>query len=372
MSSGIGRREFLSRSGTVAGGTLSLAGCTPAPRPAQQRKRGGDWQAALAELEKRMPEMMAEFKVPGLSMVVIKDAKTVWNKAFGVKDAESKAPVDADTMFEAASMSKPVFAYAVMKLVERGVLDLDAPLTKYTPEKFLKEDARLEQITARHVLSHTSGFQNWRSEREPLKIHFPPGEKWMYSGEGYSYLQSVVTRLTRQPFEPYMSANLFVPFGMTSSGYTWTKAFAERMARPHGTAGNPLDNKKSTAADVARYGSSGALLCTAADYAKFLIEVIDPKPADAFRLNAASLKEMVRPHVKVEAYLYPSSWSLGWQVRHTEDGDVIGHGGDNRGFHSMCGASVERKSGFVVMNNGEDGWQLISRRLADYLVLRVL
>jgi CubicO group peptidase (beta-lactamase class C family) len=169
-----------------------------------------------------------------------------------------------------------------------------------------------------------------------------------------------------------MKANLFAPFGMTSSGYVWTKAFAERMARPHDSIGKPLDNKKSTVADVARYGSSGALLTTPADYAKFLIEVIDPKAADAFRLNEASRKEMLRPQVKVDAYLYASSWALGWQVRHANWGDVIGHGGDNLGFHAMCGASVERRSGYVVMTNGEAGWQLIQRKLAEDLVFRVL
>ena len=78
-------------------------------------------------------------------------------------------------MFEAASMSKPVFAYVVMKLCETGVLNLDTPLTTYTADRFLQDDPRLDLITARHVLSHTSGFQNWRSEQEPLAIHFAPG-----------------------------------------------------------------------------------------------------------------------------------------------------------------------------------------------------
>lgn len=95
-------------------------------------------------------------------------------------------------------MSKPVFAYAVLKLCEKGVIHLDTPLTKYTSDRFLQGDPRLDLITARHVLSHTSGFQNWRSGKEPLKIHLEPGEKYLYSGEGYSYLQSVVTLLTGQ------------------------------------------------------------------------------------------------------------------------------------------------------------------------------
>jgi len=373
MFPGIRRREFLAQaSQAVAGFPLLLGGCSSQPpvEPVGQSRRS--WREALARIEERIPRAMEENKVPGLSMVLIEDAKVAWRGVFGVKDAATKAPVDHDTMFESASMSKPVFAYAVMKLVEDRKLDLDRPLTAYTPERFLKGDPRLDLITARHALSHTTGFPNWRSDAEPLKIQFAPGSKWSYSGEGYSYLQSVVARLTGRPIEPYMKANLFAPFAMASSGYLWTPEFAGRMARPHGTVGNPKDNKKSAVADVARYGSSGALLATPSDYAKFLIEVIDPKPPDAFRLSRDSLKEMTRPQVKVDAYLFKSSWALGWQIRHSANGDFICHGGDNDGFHAMCAASMERKSGVVIMTNGENGWQLIQRQLMDDLIRDVL
>lgn len=101
---------------------------------------------------------MKEFKVPGFSMVVIRNDRIAWRQVFGVKDASSRAPVTYATMFEAASMSKPVFAYAVMRLAQKGTIDLDAPLTKYTSKKFLEGDPRLDLITARRVLSHTTGF----------------------------------------------------------------------------------------------------------------------------------------------------------------------------------------------------------------------
>ena len=96
-------------------------------------------------------------------------------------------------------MSKPVFAYAVMKLVEKGVLDLDAPLTKYTRGRIV-DDPRIELVTVRRVLSHTTGFQNWSSREDALRIHFQPGERFQYSGEGYSYLQNVVTQLVGGPY----------------------------------------------------------------------------------------------------------------------------------------------------------------------------
>ncbi len=302
-----------------------------------------------------MPKLMAEALIPGLSMAVIRNAKLAWRHGFGFKDAGTKKAVADDTVFEAASMSKPVFAYAVMKLCETGVMDLDAPLTRYTSQRFLEGDPRLDLITARHVLSHTSGFQNWRSEKEPLKIHFPPGEKFLYSGEGYSYLQNVIARLTGEPIERYIRKNIFVPFGMRSSGYVWDGFFEKHMAHPHDRQGNPMPNKKSAPADVARYGSSGALLTTPTDYSKFLIEVVQPKPADKFRLSQASLAEMLRPQVKLEDPQYSIFWGLGWRISQAGIGEIISHGGDNEGFHCLAVACIKRKSGFVIMTNGENG-----------------
>jgi CubicO group peptidase (beta-lactamase class C family) len=370
------RREFLVESGRAA---LSFS-LPPLVRLAQrnrqpttaEREETTLWETLINDLEKQIPKWMQEAKVPGLSMAIIKDAKLGWRRGFGVKDNASKEPVDNDTMFEAASMSKPVFAYVVMKLCEKGAMNLDTPLTRYTSERFLEDDPRLDLITARHVLSHTSGFQNWRSDKEPLKIYFTPGEKFLYSGEGYSYLQSVVTHLTGQPIEPYMKANLFVPFGMASSGYVWNDTFARRMARPHDRSGKPTDNKKSTPASVARYGSAGALLTTPTDYAKFVIEVIDPKQGDAFRLNKDSVKEMLHPHVKIEGGQYPGSWALGWQIFHNKNRDFIYHGGDNDGFHCCAVASVEGKSGFVVITNGENGPGILKNLIMGNLMQEFL
>jgi CubicO group peptidase (beta-lactamase class C family) len=262
-----------------------------------------------------------------------------------------------------------VFAYAVMKLIEKGVIGLDTPLTRYSPKPFLEGDPRLALITARHVLSHTSGFQNWRSEEEPLKIHFTPGEKYLYSGEGYSYLQSVVSHVTGQPIEPYMRANLFVPFGMVSSGYEWNNRFQKRMARPHDQNGRPFQNNKPTAKSIARYAAAGELRTTPTDYAKFLIEVIAPKKSDAFRINQESNKEMLRPQVKVSD---STSWALGWEIQHTPTGNFIMHGGDNKGFHAFVAASVERKWGVVIMTNSENGNQVIVKLILGETMQRLL
>jgi CubicO group peptidase (beta-lactamase class C family) len=277
-----------------------------------------------------------------------------------------------------------------MKLCEKGVMNLDTPLTRYTSARFLEDDPRLDLITARHVLSHTSGFQNWRSKEEPLAIHFTPGEKWSYSGEGYSYLQSVVTHLTGKvnpkdhatfeaglevcatDIDVYMKANILVPFGMTSSGYLWNDTMEKHMAAGHDEKGKPTRiNRKPAGPSVARYAAAGGLCTTPTDYAKFLIELIDPKPSDAFRVKKDSLKEMLRPQVKRNSQ---SSWALGWEINHTEKGDFLRHGGGNPGYSCFVAASVARKSGYVIMTNSENsGYSgVIAKLIAGEIMSRFL
>jgi CubicO group peptidase (beta-lactamase class C family) len=221
--------------------------------------------------------------------------------------------------------------------------------------RFLDGDPRLELITPRHLLSHTSGFQNWRSDANPLKIHFPPGEKFFYSGEGYSYLQSVVTQLAGQPIDAFMRANLFEPFGMTASGYVWSELFEKRAAHPHDREGKSLPQNRTTVEHATRYAAAGALRTTPTDYAKFLIEILTPKQDDAFRLTQARVAEMVRPHTKVDE---TSHWALGWKIQHTPRGDLFQHHGGRKGTQAFASASLERKSGYVIMTNSDNGWKV--------------
>lgn len=118
-------------------------------------------------IEKVTPELMKELKVPGVSIALIKNKKIAYSKSFGVVDVNTNQAVNDTTMFEACSMSKPVFALLVMKLVEQSKIDLDKPLTEYLSEKFVCEDEEYtKQITARMILSHTSGLPNWRKGDE--------------------------------------------------------------------------------------------------------------------------------------------------------------------------------------------------------------
>lgn len=380
------RRTFLS-----AAGHAGLAALLPvAARPASDSPGPARARSVTDELEDRIPALMREMSVPGVSIALVRDAQLIWRREFGVADAASRAPVTRDTVFEAQSMSKPVFAYAVMKLKERGILDLDTPLTRYLPERVLADDPRLDLITARRVLSHTTGFQNWRTAEEPLKIHFTPGERWEYSGEGYWYLQSVVTRLAGRlnpnqcevmedglrvcatDIDTYLKANVLTPFGMSSSTYTWNAKLGPRFARPHDENGKPFDKPRRTDIGAARYASAGALMTTATDYARFLIEVIAPKPADRYRLTPASIAEMTRPVIKVAEDPRHTSWALGWQIFDTGRGNVIAHGGDDTGTHCYCAAWPDRRSAFVIMTNAEGGLKLLFNYMTVEPIVRLL
>jgi CubicO group peptidase (beta-lactamase class C family) len=215
------------------------------------------------------------------------------------------------------------------------------------------------------------------AQSEPLKIAFEPGEKFSYSGEGYHYLQSVLTELTGHvnpkdcekfeldfevcatDFHDYMKTNVLRPFGMSLSSYLLDDTLKPLAAAPHDAAGRPFE-RKSTLPGVARYGTAGGLRSTPTDYAKFLIEVMDPKPNDAFLLKKESVDEMLRPQVKVDDM---TSWALGWIVSHAKDGNAISHGGENPGFNSFGLFYPNNKSGYVIRTNADNGVKLIFENL---------
>jgi CubicO group peptidase (beta-lactamase class C family) len=282
--------------------------------------------------------------------------KVLWEGQFGLKDARTGEPVRRDTVFAACSNTKPVFAYAVVKLCEKGVMDLDTPLTKYTSRRFVEGDPRLDLITTRHVLTHTTGFPNWGEPGKPVPIQFTPGTQRQYSGEGFHYLQSVVQDVTRQPFAEFMRVNVLEPFGMASSRFVWDdEAYTRRVARGHDKDGTAIVEPPQTAAQksegLATYGAAAMLQTTPGDYAKFLLEIVDPKPADAFRLNERSWRDYLRPQFKRDEI---TSSGLGWVVGQFGALTFFTHAGSAPGWQCESYASVGRKAGIVILTNGDN------------------
>lgn len=334
-----------------------------------------------ARIEKLVSGWINEFKIPGASIAFIHHGKLVWSKGFGVRSTVTKEPVDSDTLFEAASVSKTVFAYAVMKLVETKVISLDTPLSSYYPELFGKGDPRLKLITARQVLSHTSGLPNMRTSN-PIQFDFDPGKGFGYSGEGFYFLQTVLshlkgqkldepcgtyeadTRVCATDFAPYMKRNVLIPNGMKDSTYELDYSTAGNVATPHNQSPEPYSKHPFNPADVARYASLGGLVTNAKEYSKFIIGLFHPAEGHSFLLNKASITEMLRPQCELPKggeIDGCTQWALGWGINDTPMGRLIVHSGGQQGIQSLMMFSQEHENGFVVFTNSDNGGHLTYR-----------
>lgn len=322
-------------------------------------------EATIPRLERDVPEQMKKGNVPGLAIALIRGGKTTWVHGFGIKEAKTNQPVMEDTVFEAASLSKPVFAYGVLKLVEQGKLGLDVPLTTYLPKPYIVGDERLVKITARIVLSHRTGFPNWQ-DGDSLRIYFTPGERFSYSGEGYIYLQRVVEQITGKPLNEYMTEAVFTPLGMTNSSYVWRPDFDALTATGHAPDGKPAELWKPNEA-----GAASTLNTTAKDYALFVDAVLNGKG-----LKPATLHEMETPQVALDPECRicikhePKQlsknlfWGLGWGIQHKDGSDALWHWGDNGAFKAFVMMEPKSKSGVVMFANSENGLE-IAKPLID-------
>ena len=308
-------------------------------------------------LERDLPALMNAADLPGLSIALVRDGKVAWVRAFGVKDSKSKAPVTDETVFEAASLSKPVFAYAVMKLVDSGRLDLDKPLNQYLPGDYdVGPDPRLSQVTARRVLSHTTGFPNWRGGDANLKIYFTPGEKFSYSGEGFVYLSKVVEHITGEKLNDFMRRTVFDPLGMTSSSYVWQEKYDSLKTSRHNALGEPSPQIKATP------NAAASLHTTARDYARLIVAIMNGtglKPethknmlTPQIRVDEGGSNTTARPADKLSSTI---GWGLGIGLQTTGDGVSFWHWGDNGDAKAYFIAYPRQKVGFVMFANGSNG-----------------
>ena len=236
---------------------------------------------------------MTQHHVPGVAIVGIENRQVAWERFYGVRRAGRPEPVDAQTVFEAASMSKLLMAYAALKLVEQGKLDLDRSLAEYLDKPYLPDEPRHRRITARMVLSHTTGFPNWRTngweKGGPLPLLYDPGTRFTYSGEGFLYLQRVVEHITDTPIQSYLQKTLLDPLQMTNSSLVWQERFSRQAAAGHDAQGKPLANRKLYHDANVAY----SLYCTATDYAKVLLEMLAEDRSAPHSLSARSLDAML-------------------------------------------------------------------------------
>lgn len=300
-----------------------------------------------ADLRKRA----ADARIAGLSLAIVRGGAIETLQTEGFADAATSRAVQTTTVFEAASLGKPVFAYAVLKLADSGAIGLDDPILRFAPD-YVEADDRTARITARHVLSHTCGLPNWRSQRRPLKCHFEPGARFSYSGEGYVFLQRALETILGEPLDAFARRLVFEPLGMTRSSYDQRGLPDGALALPHDDAGAPQIKA------VLPPNPAGALHTTARDYALFLKAVVAGEG-----LSEATARAWLEPVRRTPAPFWPAldpvgepefspdiAWGLGWGVE--IDRGTFFHWGSNPGFKAFTMGSTRTGCAFVVLANG--------------------
>jgi CubicO group peptidase (beta-lactamase class C family) len=323
-----------------------------------------------AEIDSTVTRLMNAAEVTGAEIALLNRGRIVYSKGYGLRDKEKGLAFTNDSIMSAASISKSAFAYLVMKLVDDRTIDLDKPVYLYLPRPLpeypryadLAGDERYKRITARMLLSHTSGFANWRwvEDDRKLKIHFEPGARYAYSGEGIDLLQLVVETITHQPLEVLMRDRVFEPLGMTRTSMVWEKRFEGDYANGYDEYGRSLGAHRWKAADAA-----GSMVTTAADVARLVQAVMEGKG-----LTGKTREQMLGPQIRiVSKHEFPSlseettdeyktirlSYGLGWGLYWTPLGEAFFKEGHDDGWRNYTVGFTKPKSGIVILTNSGNG-----------------
>jgi CubicO group peptidase (beta-lactamase class C family) len=293
-------------------------------------------------------------QITGLSVAVIEKGRVVYYRCTGEKNIETHEKVDKRTLFEAASMTKPVFAYAVHKLVAEGRFDIDTPLFRYSPYEDLEYDDRYKLITGRMVLGHTTGLPNWRPKGERLAFNADPGSQYIYSGEGYEFLGYAVSRHTGEDLNDIIREEVLAPLGMKHSFMTDNDYVTKNMSTGH------TDNKVTGRKILDRAYVAYGLRTEARDYAKFVIELMKES-----RVPGSTFSRMASPHTNIDDSVISC---LGIRSQQTPDGVKFFHSGNNGNrFQSHFAFYKDRDMGFVFFMNCNKGVEFAGR-LNDFLL----
>jgi CubicO group peptidase (beta-lactamase class C family) len=337
----------------------------------------------IGELNEKIPQLLNDFIVPGVAIAIIENGEIIIQKGFGFSNIDEKTKVSTSTGFNIGSISKTVAAWGVMKLVQEGKIDLDAPAEKYLIRWHLPEsEFNADKVTIRRLLSHTAGlslhgYPGW-SPKDKLptieeslngknngpgrvEIIMEPGTKWKYSGGGFTILQLIIEEVTGQKFEDYMQTEILNPLGMTNSSYTIDDDILKSSSQEHNNFGEVIDFELFTAQAAA------GLHTTIKDFTNFAqASLYASKNNKKYQqiLTPANLKQMMEP-----APASNGNYGLGYSVDSIQGTSMTlrGHGGANTGWHAYLRVDPITNDGFIMVTNGGAGHNIYRQVFCDWI-----
>jgi CubicO group peptidase (beta-lactamase class C family) len=337
------------------------------------------------EVDRIVEDLMRRARVPGLALAVLNRSEIIYLKAFGFRNVARRQPLTVNSVMYGASLSKSAFAYMVMQLVDEKRLNLDRPVTEYLSRPLpdypryadLAGDARYRKITARMLLSHTSGLSLSRSQTPDgkLSIHFEPGTRYAYSGEGINLLGFVVEQITGRGVGELMRRRVFERFEMTRTSMTWQPRFANDYADGYDPDGGQIYHSR-----MPRAWAAGTLDTTITDYARFLRGLLKGDGLSA-HARAAMLSPQIRIYSKrqfptldttvtTENDVIRLSYGLGWGLFWTPAGKAFFKEGRDAGTENHVVCFDRRKACLLVLTNSSNGHalfkELLERVLGDH------
>lgn len=304
--------------------------------------------------KEEMKQMIIDQKVPAVALGIIDDGKITHFMAEGKNHLN--LPVNKQTIFDVASLTKTITTLVTLKLVESGAWNIDTPLHSYWIDPDVKEDERHKKLTTRHILSHRSGFLNWRwmDESKKLSFQFEPGEKFGYSGEGYEYLRKALEVKFQTSLEKLADSLVFAPLQMKKTSLIWHEKLAnDAFAGNHDKEAKPYEYEKSYQANAA-----DNLLTTVSDFSVL----------GAAILNQSFLKkETFEAMIQSESYVREGiHFGLGWILFKDLQNDqyALFNAGSDQGVNALIVLFPTSRQGMVVLTNGDNGRPLVMRLIA--------
>ena len=335
----------------------------------------------VSELDHKIPQLLNDFIVPGTAIAIIENGKIILQKGYGYSNIDKGIKVTNTTGFNIGSISKTIAAWGVMKLVQEGKVDLDAPAEKYLTRWHLpKSEFDIDKVTIRRLLSHTAGlslhgYPGWSPKDDlptieesldgknngpgRVEIIMEPGTKWKYSGGGFSILQLIIEEVTNQKFEDYMQSEILNPLGMTSSSYTIEEKILKSSSLEHNGFGEVIDFELFTAQAAA------GLHTTITDFTKFAqASLYANKNNHQQILSTSYIQQMMEP-----AQASNGNYGLGYQIESIEGTSMTlaGHGGANTGWHAFLRVNPVTNDGFIMITNGGAGHNIYRKVYCDWV-----